>query len=80
MANDKIEAAGTVIEKLKGAKFKVQLDENGHVCTCTLAGKLRLNNISIIEGDKVTVEVSIYDTGKGRIIWRNTKVQNSVTA
>ena len=71
MAKDRVEMQGTVIEKLRGAKFKVQLVENGHVCTCTLAGKLRLNNISIIEGDSVTVDLSVYDLNNGRITWRN---------
>ena len=73
--DDRIEMQGTVIEKLRGAKFKVEL-ENGHVCTCTLSGKMRLNNISIIEGDSVTVDLSIYDLTHGRITWRNKNPQS----
>lgn len=70
--NDRFEMEGTVIDRLPGTKFKVQL-ENGHVCTCTLSGKLRQNFIRIIEGDKVTVDLSIHDPKleNGRIIWRS---------
>ena len=73
--DDRIEMQGTVIEKLRGAKFKVEL-ENGHVCTCTLSGKMRLNSISIIEGDSVNVDLSIYDLTNGRITWRNKNPQS----
>ena len=71
MAKDAFELEGVVIENLKGAKFLVKLNDNGLLVTCTLAGKLRMNNIRIIEGDKVTVEISAADVTKGRIIWRN---------
>jgi len=67
---DCFELEGVVIENLKGAQFKVKLDANDLVVTCTLAGKLRMNNIRILEGDKVTVEVSAVDVTRGRIIWR----------
>lgn len=68
---DRFEVDGIVIDRLPGTKFKVQLD-NGHVCICTLAGKLRLNNIRILEGDKVTIDLSATDPfGAGRIIYRN---------
>lgn len=69
--NDRFEMDGVVIDKLPGAKFKVQL-ENGHICTCTLSGKLRQNFIKIIEGDHVTIDLSTKDPGltNGRIIWR----------
>lgn len=68
--NDRFEMEGTVIETLRGSKFKVELD-NGHVCTCTISGKLRTNYIKILKGDKVTVDLSPYDMNNGRIIWRN---------
>lgn len=69
--NDRFEMEGTVIDRLPGTKFKVQL-ENGHVCTCTLSGKLRQNFIKIIEGDNVTIDLSTKDPtlSNGRIIWR----------
>lgn len=71
MKTDRFEMEGKVIDALKGAKFKVKL-ENGHICTCTISGKLRQNNIRIIEGDTVTVDLSINDSSfeNGRIIWR----------
>ena len=60
---------GEVIEALPNATFKVKLP-NGHIVTAHISGKLRLNYIKILPGDKVTVEVSIYDPTKGRITWR----------
>lgn len=71
MAKDCFELEGTVEESLKGAKFKVRIDDNNLIVTCTLGGKLRMNNIHILEGDRVTVEISAADVTKGRIIWRN---------
>lgn len=70
--DDRFEIEGIVIDTLPGTKFKVQL-ENGHVCTCTLSGKLRQNYIRILKGDSVTVDLSINDPKleNGRIIWRN---------
>lgn len=67
---DVIEAEGKVIEVLPNATFKVQL-ANGHVVTTYMSGKLRMNYIRILEGDKVTIEMSPYDLTKGRIIWRS---------
>ena len=58
-----------VVEALPNTVFKVKLP-NGHVVTATISGKLRMNYIKILPGDKVTVEVSIYDPSKGRITWR----------
>ena len=70
--DDRFEMDGVVIDVLPGTKFRVQLD-NGHVCTCTLSGKLRQNYIKIIRGDHVTIDLSSSDPGlqNGRIIWRN---------
>lgn len=60
---------GEVVEALPNATFKVKLP-NGHMVTAHISGKLRLNYIKILPGDKVTVEVSVYDLSKGRITWR----------
>ena len=67
---DVIEVEGTVLEKLPNAMFKVEL-ENKHVVLAHISGKLRMNFIRILPGDKVTIELSPYDLSKGRIIWRD---------
>ena len=67
---DVIEIEGKVVEKLPNAFFKVEL-ENGHQILATISGKLRMNFIRILPGDKVTIELSPYDLTKGRIIWRD---------
>ncbi len=67
---DMVEIEGTVIEKLPNAMFKVEL-ENGHVVLAHINGKLRMNFIKIVPGDRVTMELSPYDLTKGRIIWRD---------
>ncbi|MCL2095882.1 MAG: translation initiation factor IF-1 [Oscillospiraceae bacterium] len=66
---DVIEFEGVVTEALPNAVFKVKLP-NEHVVTAHISGKLRMNYIRILPGDKVTVEVSVYDLEKGRITWR----------
>ena len=68
--DDVIEAEGKVLEALPNATFKVQLS-NGHTITAYISGKLRMNYIRILPGDKVTMEMSPYDLSKGRIIWRD---------
>lgn len=68
--DDVIEFEGTVLEALPNATFKVQLP-NGHIVTARISGKLRMNYIRILPGDRVTVEVTVYDLTKGRITWRN---------
>ena len=68
--SDVIEVEGRVVEKLPNAMFKVEL-ENGHVVLAHISGKLRMNFIRILPGDKVTIELSPYDLDKGRIIWRD---------
>ncbi|MCL2708405.1 MAG: translation initiation factor IF-1 [Defluviitaleaceae bacterium] len=68
--DDVIEVEGKVIEKLPNANFQVQL-ENGHKILAHISGKLRMNFIRIIPGDKVLIEMSPYDLTKGRIIWRD---------
>ena len=67
---DVIEVEGKVIEKLPNAMFSVEL-ENGHQILAHISGKLRMNYIRILPGDKVTMELSPYDLSKGRIIWRD---------
>ena len=67
---DVVEIEGTVVEKLPNAMFRVEL-ENGHVVLAHISGKLRMNVIRILPGDKVTLELSPYDLTKGRIIWRD---------
>jgi translation initiation factor IF-1 len=65
-----IELTGEVIELLPGLKFKVEL-ENGHEITATMAGKMRINRITLVVGDRVKLEMSPYDMSKGRITFRN---------
>ena len=64
-----IELGGTVVESLPNAMFNVEL-ENGKVIRCTISGKIRMNYIRILPGDKVDVEISPYDLTKGRITYR----------
>ena len=66
---DVIEVEGTVVESLPNTNFKVEL-ENGHQILAHISGKLRMNYIKILPGDKVRVELSPYDLTRGRIIWR----------
>ena len=66
--SDVIEIEGKVIEKLPNAMFQVEL-ENGHQILAHISGKLRMNYIRILPGDKVKIELSPYDLSKGRIIW-----------
>lgn len=66
---DVIEVEGTVVEALPNAMFQVEL-ENGHKVLAHISGKLRMNFIRILPGDKVTVELSPYDLTRGRITWR----------
>ena len=68
--DDVIELEGTVIEALPNAMFNVELP-NGHKILAHISGKLRMNFIKIVPGDKVTLELSPYDLTKGRIIWRD---------
>ena len=67
--DDVIEYEGKVVEALPNANFKVELP-NGHIVNAHISGKLRMNYIKILPGDKVKVDVSIYDLTKGRITWR----------
>ncbi|MBE6113089.1 MAG: translation initiation factor IF-1 [Peptococcaceae bacterium] len=69
MSKDVIEVEGTVIEPLPNAMFQVEL-ENGHKVLAHVSGKIRMNFIKILPGDRVTVELSPYDLSRGRITYR----------
>lgn len=66
---DAIQLGGKVLEPLPNAMFNVEL-ENGHTILCTISGKIRMNYIRILPGDKVDVEISPYDLQRGRITYR----------
>ena len=66
---DVIEVEGTVVEALPTAMFQVEL-ENGHIVLAHVSGKMRMNFIRILPGDKVTMELTPYDLNRGRITYR----------
>ena len=66
---DAIELEGTVLEALPNAMFRVEL-ENGHKILSHISGKMRMHYIKILPGDKVQVELSVYDLDRGRITYR----------
>jgi translation initiation factor IF-1 len=66
---DLIEVEGVVVEALPNANFRVELP-NKHMILAHVSGKLRMNYIRIVPGDKVKIEMSPYDLTKGRITWR----------
>lgn len=66
---DAIELEGTVLEALPNAMFRVEL-ENGHMILAHISGKMRMHYIKILPGDKVQVELSVYDLDRGRITYR----------
>ena len=68
--SDMIEVEGVVVESLPNTTFQVDIG-NGHMILAHISGKLRMNFIRILPGDKVTVEVSPYDLTRGRITWRS---------
>jgi len=65
-----IEVEGVVVESLPNTTFKVDIG-NGHIILAHISGKLRMNFIRILPGDKVTVQMSPYDITRGRITWRS---------
>jgi translation initiation factor IF-1 len=67
--DDVIELEGTVIEPLPNAMFRVEL-ANGHKVLAHVSGKIRMNFIRILPGDRVTIELSPYDLTRGRIVYR----------
>ncbi len=68
--SDMIEVEGVVVESLPNTTFQVDIG-NGHTILAHISGKLRMNFIRILPGDKVTVEISPYDLTRGRITWRS---------
>jgi translation initiation factor IF-1 len=60
---------GTIVEVLPSSFFNVELD-NGHIVRCTISGKMRINNIQLVLGDRVKIEMSPYDLHNGRIAFR----------
>jgi translation initiation factor IF-1 len=68
---DLIPAEGTIIDKQPNAFFKVQLDNSTHVVLAAISGKMRKHRIRILAGDRVSLELSPYDLGKGRITFRH---------
>ena len=68
--SDMIELEGVVVETLPNTTFKVDIG-NSHVIQAGISGKLRMNYIRILQGDKVTVQMSPYDLTRGRITWRS---------
>ena len=68
--SDMIEVEGVVVESLPNTTFQVDIG-NGHMILAHISGKLRMNFIRILPGDKVTIEMSPYDLTKGRITWRS---------
>ena len=68
--DDMIEVEGVVLESLPNTTFQVDIG-NGHTILAHISGKLRMNFIRILPGDKVTLEMSPYDLTKGRITWRS---------
>ena len=68
--DEEIELEGTVVEALPNTMFKVDIG-NGHVILAHISGKLRMNYIRMLPGDKVTVQMAPYDLTRGRITWRS---------
>ena len=68
--DDMIEVEGVVVESLPNTTFRVDIG-NGHIILAHISGKLRMNFIRILPGDKVTIQMSPYDVTRGRITWRS---------
>ena len=68
--DDMIELEGVVVESLPNTMFQVDIG-GGHTILAHISGKLRMNSIKILPGDKVTVQMSPYDVNRGRITWRS---------
>lgn len=69
MDRQNVEISGIILESLPNASFRVEL-EDGRVVLATVAGKMRRNYIRLLPGDKVKVEMTPYDTERGRIVWK----------
>jgi translation initiation factor IF-1 len=70
MSKDFIEVTGAVVEVLPNTTFKVKLDDSENIVVCYTSGRLRQNKIKIVTGDRVKLEISVYDLTKGRISYR----------
>ena len=70
MSKEVITMDGVVNETLPNAMFRVQLNDSGHILLAHLSGKIRINNINILQGDRVKIELTPYDLTKGRIVYR----------
>lgn len=70
MKNNIILAEGEIIESLPNTTFRVKLANNSEIALCHLSGKMRLNRIKVMTGDKVRVELTPYDETRGRIVYR----------
>lgn len=68
---DQVEAEGTVSEVLANSNFRVKVDTNGATVLCTLAGKMRQNQIRVVLGDRVKIAMSPFDLSRGRIVYRS---------
>jgi translation initiation factor IF-1 len=68
---DSIEAEGVITDKLPNTFFRVRLNNSDHTVLATIAGRMRRNNIRILEGDRVSLEMSPYDLTKARITYRH---------
>ena len=68
--DDVIKVDGKVIEALPSTTFRVELQQNGHIVLCHISGKMRMNNIKILVGDNVQIELTPYSLDKGRIVLR----------
>ena len=73
MSKEVITVDGTVIESLPNAMFRVTLEDTNHSVLAHLSGKIRINNINILVGDRVKIEMTPYDLTKGRIVYRYKK-------
>lgn len=71
MKEEMVEIAGIVIDKQRGASFKVKVNKTEHIVSAQISGRMRRNRIRILIGDQVDVEVSPYDLTKGRITYRH---------
>ncbi len=71
MKEEMVEVGGLIIDKQRGASFKVQVDKTEHIVSAQISGRMRRNRIRILIGDKVDIEMSPYDLTKGRITYRH---------
>lgn len=70
MKEELVEVGGRIIEKQRGANFKVQVEDTDHIVSAQISGKMRRHRIKVLIGDRVNLELSPYDLTKGRITYR----------